>query len=138
MATRAEQIFVNMSVKDLEKSRAFFEQIGFEFNENFSDNNAACMMINDNTFVMLLDEEFFRTFTKKTVADSTKTTEVIMSLSAESREAVDELVNKAFKAGAMPSNEQMDHGFMYGWSFQDLDGHLWEVAYMKEPELPLE
>ncbi|AQQ52634.1 VOC family protein [Planococcus lenghuensis] len=138
MAIQAEQTFINMSVKNLDKSRTFFEQIGFEFNENFSDNNAACMIINSQTFVMLLGEEFFQTFTKKSVADSTKMTEVIIALSADSREAVDELVNKAFAAGASPSGDQMDHGFMYGWSFQDLDGHLWEVAYMEEPELPLE
>lgn len=138
MAVRAEQTYINMSVKNLEKSRAFFEEIGFEFNENFSDSNAACMMINDQTFVMLLGEDFFKTFTKKNVVDSTKATEVIIALSADSREAVDELVNKAFEAGASPSGDQMDHGFMYGWSFQDLDGHLWEVAYMEEPELPLE
>ncbi|WP_088006465.1 VOC family protein [Indiicoccus explosivorum] len=138
MATKARQLFVNMSVKDLDRSRSFFEKLGFEFNETFSDSNAACMVINDSTFVMLLQEAFFSTFTKKNVTDSTTSTEVIMSLSAESREAVDDLVNNAFKAGAMPSNEQMDHGFMYGWSFQDLDGHLWEVAYMEEPELPVE
>ncbi len=90
------------------------------------------MVINENTFVMLLVETFFKTFTNKEIADTSNNTEAILAISAESREQVDELVNKALEAGGKPANDPIDHGFMYGWSFQDIDGHLWEVMYMDE------
>lgn len=126
----ARSIFVNVAVSDVPRTREFFSALGFSFNENFSDENAVCMVINDNASVMLLAQPFFSTFTKKSVADSTATTEAILALSAESREAVDEMVSKAIDAGGKPSNDPMDHGFMYASSFQDLDGHLWEVMWM--------
>jgi predicted lactoylglutathione lyase len=132
MALTADKIFVNLPVKNLNKSVDFFTQIGFEFNPQFTDENATCMIISDHIFVMLLVEDFFKTFIKKEIADATKTTEVIMAVSAESREKVDEIVNKALAAGGKASNEPIDHGFMYVWSFQDLDGHLWEFMYMDE------
>jgi predicted lactoylglutathione lyase len=128
----AEKIFVNLSVKDLKKSVDFFSELGFEFNAQFTDENATCMIISENIFVMLLVEDFFKTFTKKEISDATKSTEVIVALSAASREQVDELVNKALAAGGKASNDPMDHGFMYGWSFQDIDGHLWELIYMDD------
>lgn len=132
MGLQAKQIYVNMPVKDLNKSVNFFTKVGFEFNPEFTDENATCMVINENTFVMLLVETFFKTFTNKEIADATNNTEAILAISAESREQVDEIVNKALEAGGKPSNDPIDHGFMYGWSFQDIDGHLWEVMYMDE------
>ncbi|MDO3679086.1 VOC family protein [Paenibacillus ehimensis] len=130
MAFTADKMFVNLPVKDLNKSIEFFTKLGFEFNAQFTDENATCMIINDNTFVMLLVESFFKTFTKKDISDTAKSTEVIVALSADSREQVDELVNKALAAGGQASNDPTDHGFMYTWSFQDIDGHLWELIYM--------
>lgn len=132
MGLQARQLYLNLPVKDLNKSVEFFTQIGFEFNQQFTDENATCMVINENTFVMLLVEDFFKTFTKKDISDAEKSPEVIVALSADSREQVDEIVNKALAAGGKHSNEPIDHGFMYGWSFQDLDGHLWELTYMDE------
>jgi predicted lactoylglutathione lyase len=132
MGITAEKIFVNLPIKDLKKSVDFFSKIGFEFNAQFTNENSTCMIISENIFVMLLEEDFFKTFTKKEISDATKSTEVILGLSAESREQVDELVNKALAAGGKASNEPIDHGFMYGWSFQDIDGHLWELFYMDE------
>jgi predicted lactoylglutathione lyase len=124
------KIFVNLPVKDLGTSRDFFTKLGFSFNEQFCDENAACLVISDDIFAMLLVEPFFKTFTKKDIVDATKGTEAILCLGVESRQRVDELVDQALAAGGLPSNETMDQGFMYGRSFQDVDGHLWEVAYM--------
>lgn len=124
------KIFVNLPVKDLGKSTDFFTELGFSFNPQFSDENAGCMVVSDDIYVMLLVEPFFQSFTKKEVVDSTKSTEAITCLGVDSRERVDEMVDKALAAGGQPSNDPMDEGFMYGRSFQDLDGHLWEVMYM--------
>ncbi len=124
------KIFVNLPVTDLGKSVEFFTQLGFEFDPRFTDENATMMIINDDAFVMLLVEDFFKTFTNKEVGDATASTEVIVALSADTREQVDELVNKALAAGGQPANDPMDQGPMYGWSFQDLDGHVWEVIHM--------
>lgn len=124
------KIFVNLPVRDLSKSMDFFKQLGFGFNPQFTDQNAACMVIGEDICVMLLVEDFFKAFTKKEISDATKSTEVIVALSADSREKVDEIINKALKAGGKPSNDPIDQGFMYGWSFQDLDNHLWEIIYM--------
>ncbi|MCM3261983.1 VOC family protein [Paenibacillus lautus] len=132
MALKIDNIFVNLPVKDLEKTKNFFSKIGFEFNEQFTDKNAACLVIGDNIFAMLLTEDYFKTFTKKDLSNAANTTEVILALSAESREQVDDIVNAALAAGGSPSNDPVDHGFMYGWSFQDPDGHLWEVMYMDQ------
>ncbi|MBP1989336.1 VOC family protein [Paenibacillus eucommiae] len=132
MAAKADKIFVNLPVKDLKKSIDFFTKIGFEFNPQYTDDNATCMVISEHIYAMLLVEDFFKTFIKKEISDATKTTEVIVALNVESREKVDELVNKALAAGALPSNDPIDHGFMYVGSFQDIDGHLWEFMHMAE------
>jgi uncharacterized protein len=126
------KIFVNVPVSDLPASMEFFSRLGFSFNEKFTDENAACMMVGENIFVMLLVESFFQTFTKKEIADTTKTTEVIMSLSVESSDAVDELLERALEAGALEIREAQDQNFMYERSFEDLDGHIWEVFFMDE------
>jgi predicted lactoylglutathione lyase len=130
------QIFVNLPVKDLRRSVEFFTKLGYTFNPQFTDEKATCMIVGEHIFVMLLVEEFFQTFTKKPVANASKSTEVIIALSASSRAEVDELVNKAIAAGATTPNEKMDQQFMYGWGYQDLDGHLWEVMYMEPYALP--
>ena len=126
------QIFVNLPVQDLPRSKAFFGGLGFSFDDRFTDDNAACLVIGEGIFAMLLVEPFFRQFTKKEVADATKTTEAIVCLGVESRERVDELADTALATGGHPSNEPMEQGPMYGRSFQDPDGHLWEVVYMDE------
>ena len=128
----ATQIFVNLPVKDLNKSIDFFTKLGFTFNPQFTDEKATCMVVSEQIYIMLLVEEFFKTFTKKEIADATKSTEVITCLSAESREKVDEMVRKAIEAGGTAPTEKQDHGWMYQHGFQDLDGHLWEIAYMDE------
>jgi uncharacterized protein len=129
MALQSKQIFVNLPVKDLNKTKEFFKSIGYEFNAQFTDEKAACMVIGDNIYAMLLVESFFQTFIKKEITDASKQTEVIVALSADSREQVDEIANKAAAAGAK-GYEPVDHGFMYSRSFEDLDGHLWEYVYM--------
>lgn len=118
-------------MKNLDRSVEFFTRLGFEFDAQFTDENATCMIINDDAFVMLLVEDFFKTFTTKAICDAATHTEAIVALSAESREQVDDIVTTALAAGSRPSNEPTDQGFMYGWSFQDLDGHLWEVMYLE-------
>lgn len=134
MGIQSKHIFVNLPVKDLDNSMEFFSELGFEFNEQMTDKNAACLIIGPNIYAMLLTEDFFKSFTKKTLADSKTTTEVIISISADSKAEVDELVNNALAAGGEASNERMNNEFMYGWSFQDIDGHLWEVMYMPETD----
>lgn len=124
------KIFVNLPVKNLGKSIEFFTQLGFSFNPQFTDENAGCLVISDDIYAMLLVEPFFQSFTKKDIVDATKNTEVIMALGVDSRQQVDELVDKALAAGGLPGHYTSDQGFMYGRSFQDLDGHLWEVLYM--------
>lgn len=130
-----KQIFVNLPVKDLSRTVEFFKRLGFTFNPQFTDENATCMIINDNIFVMLLVEKFFKTFTKKEICDTAKDTEVIIALSTESREKVDEMMQNVFDAGGKESREPQDHGWMYGRSFQDINGHLWEIIYMDEKAL---
>ncbi|MBA3422844.1 MAG: VOC family protein [Thermoleophilaceae bacterium] len=125
-------IFVNLPVKDLEASRGFFGELGFEFNPDFSDDNAACMIVDENIFVMLIVEDRFRDFINDEIADATRTTEAITALSADSREQVDEIVEKAIAAGGKRWKPAMDEGPMYGGSFQDLDGHVWELMHMDQ------
>jgi len=127
----AAQIFVNLPVKNPAHSMAFFTELGYEFNPQFTNETAACMVVSDDIFVMLLTEALFKTFTPKAICDATKSTEVLMSLSSQSREDVDEMVRKAVAAGGTLYNEPQDHGFMYGHGFQDLDGHIWEFFYME-------
>ena len=129
-ATQTRQIFVNLPVKDLTKTVDFFTKLGFEFDPKFTDENATCLIINDNAFAMLLVEDFFKKFIKKDVCNTTTHAEAICALSAESRDQVDEIVDKALAAGGRPANDPMDEGFMYARIFEDLDGHLWEILYM--------
>jgi predicted lactoylglutathione lyase len=126
----ATKIFVNLPVEDLERSKRFFAGLGFDFNPQFTDHNAACLVISDDIYAMLLVKPFFQTFTKKPIADSTRTTEVLVALSADSRAAVDAMLTKALAAGAEEAREPQDHGFMYGRSFEDPDGHIWEIVWM--------
>ncbi|HEX8349851.1 MAG TPA: VOC family protein [Hymenobacter sp.] len=126
----ATQIFVNLPVKDLAKSVTFFTHLGYQFNPQFTDENATCMIVGENIFVVLLVEPFFQSFTRKAIADATTSTEAIICLSTDSREQVDELIQKAVAAGATTPNPAQDQGFMYGHGYQDLDGHLWEIMYM--------
>lgn len=123
-------IFVNMSVQDLPKTMAFFSKLGFEYNRRFCDDNAACMIVNEKACVMLLQEAFFKTFTDRSICDRETHSEVALALSCESREAVDAFVRKAIAIGGTHAKDPIDHGFMYGWSFYDLDGHHWEVLWM--------
>jgi len=125
------QIFVNLPVQDLQRSVDFFTALGYSFDPRFSDENATCLVIDEgHIYAMLLTHEFFKKFTKKQIADAKASTEAILALSADSREAVDELVDKALASGGSASNEPDDQGFMYSRSFQDPDGHLWEVLSM--------
>jgi predicted lactoylglutathione lyase len=124
------KIFVNLPVQDLQRSMTFFSSLGFSFNKQFTNEDAACLVISSDIYAMLLLKKFFKTFIKKEIADSAKSTEVILSLNTESRAEVDSLVAKALAAGAKEYREAEDHDWMYGRSFEDLDGHLWEVGYM--------
>jgi predicted lactoylglutathione lyase len=126
----AKKIFVNLPVNDLKLSMAFFSKLGFTFNQQFTDATAACMVISEDIYAMLLTQNKFKAFTPKQICDATKATEVLVCLSAASREEVDQLVRKAVDAGGTTYKEPQDYGFMYGHGFQDLDGHIWELAYM--------
>ena len=128
--TRSRQIFVNLPVRDVQKSKEFFSTLGFEFNPQFSDDKAACMIVSDKAFVMLLAEPFFRTFTKHELCDTSKQTESLFAISCDSRTEVDDMVKKAVAAGAKPALDPQDHGFMYFRSIYDLDGHHWEIMWM--------
>lgn len=123
-------IFVNLPVADLKKSMAFFSSIGFEYNPKFTDDNAACMILSDKGYVMLLADSFFKTFTKRPLCDTSKQTEGLFALSCESRAEVDEMVKTAIAGGGSEAMPPSDHGFMYIRSFYDLDGHHWEVFWM--------
>ena len=126
----ASQIFVNLPVKDLDRSVRFFTSLGFTFNPTFTDETATCMIVAENIFVMLLTEKKFREFTPKPVCDATKATEVLVCLALDSRGEVDAMVAKAMAGGGTTYNEPKDHGFMYQHGFQDPDGHIWELVHM--------
>jgi uncharacterized protein len=130
MATPTRKIFVNLPVRDLQRSMAFWSQLGFEFNRQFTDEKAACMVLSEEAYVMLLTETFFKTFTDRKICDTSTQTEGLFALSCASRAEVDEIVGKAIAAGGSHAKAAQDHGFMYGWSFYDLDGHHWEVLWM--------
>lgn len=132
----ATKIFINLPVKDLAASMAFFTSLGFSFNPQFTDEKAGSMVISDNIFAMLLTEEYFKTFTRKNIADAKNTTEVLIALDASSKEEVQEMVAKAKAAGGAIYAEPQDHGWMYQHSFADLDGHQWEIVYMDMSQLP--
>jgi predicted lactoylglutathione lyase len=127
----ATKIFVNLPVKNLNRSVEFFTKLGFGFDEQFTDETATCMIVSDDIFVMLLTEEKFQTFTPKKICDAGKFTEVLVCLSLESRANVEEMVAKAVAGGGATYNEPQDHGFMYAHGFQDLDGHIWELIHME-------
>jgi len=131
----AKSIFVNLPVKDLNKSIEFFKKLGFTFNQQFTDEKAACLVLGDNIFSMLLSEKFFQGFTKKKIANANEVTEVLIAIDVESREAVDEMVKKAIDAGGKLYNKPQDHGWMYYHSFEDLDGHQWEIMFSDESKL---
>ncbi|MGH8109542.1 MAG: VOC family protein [Arenimonas sp.] len=124
------QIFVNLPVKNLDKTVKFFTALGFTFNPKFTNENATCMIIGENIFAMLLVESFFESFTAKEICDTSKSTEVIICLSRESRADVDVIVKNALSAGGKAPRPSQDHGFMYQHGFEDIDGHTWEVVYM--------
>jgi len=126
----ATKIFVNLPVKDLNKSVEFFTRLGYTFNAQFTDETATCMIVAEDIYVMLLTEAKFKMFTPKEICDATKSTEVLVALSCENREQVDEMVRTAVAGGGSTYNEPQDHGFMYAHGFQDLDGHIWELMYM--------
>lgn len=127
----AKQIYVNLPVKNLKQSMTFFTALGFRFEPNFTNDDASCMIVGENIFVMLLIESFFKTFTKKELCDAKKNTEVLVCLSCDSRAHVDELVAQASAAGGTIPCDPQDHGFMYAHAFEDLDGHIWELVYME-------
>jgi len=131
-----KQIFINLAVADLPKSRAFFEALGLSFNPQFSNDQGACLVLGENLFAMLLTREFFKSFIDKQIADARQTAEVLTCLSCENRAEVDMLVAKAVAAGGKAHRQPQDHGFMYGHGFEDLDGHIWELAYMDMSAFP--
>ena len=127
----ATQIFVNLPVKNLKKSMEFFTKLGYSFNPQFTDKTAACMIVSEDIYVMLLTEAKFREFTPKRISNAKKSTEVLLCLSCESREKVDEMVRKAIAAGGTTYAQFKDYGFMYQHGFQDPDGHIWELIHME-------
>lgn len=132
----ATKIFVNLAVKDLKKSIEFFSKLGFKNNPQFTDETAACMIISDDIYTMLLTHKKFKEFTRNEIADTTKTTEVLTCLSAESKNSVNEMVDKAISMGAKEARDQIDYGFMFARSFHDLDGHIWEIMWMDMNAVP--
>ena len=125
-----KQIFVNLPVRDLKRSMTFFKALGLSFNPAFTNENAACLVIGENLYAMLLTEPFFQTFTDKTLIDAHTHVETLVCLSCESRAEVDDVVAKAVAAGGRTPRPPQDHGFMYGHAFEDLDGHIWELVHM--------
>ena len=130
------QIFLNLPVKELSKSIQFFTELGFSFNPKFTNDKGTCMIIGDKSFAMLLTEELYKTFTKKAICDASKSSEVLISISVENREKVDETIAKVIKAGGSEYMESQDYGWMYHRSFLDLDHHHWEVFFMDESQMP--
>jgi predicted lactoylglutathione lyase len=128
------KIFVNVAVREVKRSMAFFSKLGFTFNPEFTDDKAACMVVNPDACVVLLSEPFFKTFTKREICDTGSHSEGLFALSCHSRAEVNELVKRAIAEGGSPAMDAMDRGFMYGWSFYDLDGHHWEVLWVKPTE----
>lgn len=130
------QIFVNLPIKDMARSRAFFEALGLTFNARFTNEHGACLEIGENFYAMLLVEPFFQGFTTKPICNAHQATEVLLALSVDSRAEVEEVVRKAVAAGATTPNAPQDHGFMFQHGFADLDGHQWEVFWMDEAAAP--
>lgn len=124
------KVFINLPVADLERSVSFFTQLGFAFDKRFTDDSATCMVVSEQVMVMLLSRERFQRFTPKSICDASKSSEVLICLSLDSRAEVDAMVLKAVAAGGGTYTEPQEHGFMYGHGFQDPDGHIWEVIHM--------
>ena len=124
------QVYMNLPVNDLVKSKAFFSALGYSFNPKFTDDNAGALVLGENIVAMLLQKEYFQTFTNKKIADAGKETEVLIALNVESRDAVNALVDKAIANGATEARDPQDYGFMFYRSYNDLDGHTWEIMYM--------
>lgn len=135
-AASPRKIFVNLPVRDLKRSVEFFTRLGFTFDPRFTDDSATCMVISEEAYVMLLVEKRFKDFTKKQLCDTSTHTEGLFALSTGSRAEVDDMVKAAIAAGGTHAADPIDHGFMYGWSFYDLDGHHWEVFYMDPKAVP--
>lgn len=127
----SRKIFVNLPVTDLKRSMAFFAALGFRHEPQFTNEQGACIVVSEHIYTMLLTKEFFAGFTAKPIADATRSTEVLMCLSCDSQEELDTLVKKAVAAGGSAPRPPQDHGFMYGHGFEDPDGHIWELVYMR-------
>jgi predicted lactoylglutathione lyase len=132
--TRPHKLFVNIPVTDLQRSIDFFETLGFSFNPQFTDATATCMLVGEDAYFMLLTREKFQEFSKRPAADPRKETGALYAISVDSRDEVDKTVHKALAAGGSRAADPQDHGFMYAWSFYDLDGHHWEVFWMDVSE----
>lgn len=128
----AKRLFVNLPIKDVNRTRFFFESLGFEFNPQFSDEKALCLVLGDNFYAMLLMEEYFQTFTPKPISFGKQSTEVLLSLQVDTKDDVHNMVNKAVELGAHEYAPPTDHGFMYLRVFEDHDGHQWEISWMDE------
>lgn len=128
----AKQIYVNLPVRNLPRSKAFFEALDFQFRAEVTNENAACLVVDENIYVMLLTESFFKNFTSKEICDANKSTEVLICLSCDSRSEVDDMVARAASVGGNVPREVHDHGFMYSHAFEDLDGHIWELVAMEQ------
>jgi predicted lactoylglutathione lyase len=129
-------IFVNLPVRDVNASRAFFSAIGFSHNPAFSDDVTACIVISEQIYVMVMEHARFKDFIRQPIGDARKATEVLLALSCESRTEVDDIRAKALAAGGSEWMPSQDHGFMYGASFQDIDGHVWELTWMDPAAIP--
>jgi len=135
-AKASRKLFVNLPVRDLARAMEFFARLGFEFDRRFTDDKAACMVIGDGAYAMLLTTAFFQTFTKNAICDTRAQTEALLAISCASRGQVDAMVKTALEHGGRAAMPSKDHGFMYGWSFYDPDGHHWEVLWMDEAKVP--
>ena len=127
---RPHKLFVNIPVADLQRSITFFEALGFSFNAQFTDATATCMLVGEDAYFMLLTRDKFASFARREIGEPWDQTSAMFAISVASRAEVDQMVKKAITAGGAPAADPQDHGFMYAWSFYDLDGHHWEVFWM--------
>ena len=137
-APAPHKLFVNIPVQNVQRTIVFFEALGFAFNPRFTDATSTCMLVGEDAYFMLLEPARFTGFSKRPIGDRTTETNALFALSVNSRAEVDEMVRKAIAAGGAPAVEPQDHGFMYGSSFRDLDGHHWEVFWMDASAMPNE
>ncbi|MFP3591219.1 VOC family protein [Chryseobacterium sp. SIMBA_038] len=134
---KINQIYVNLPVKDIQKTKEFWTKLGFSINEQITDERAVCVIMNDNTYVMFLTEEHFQTFSERPVPKG-DTTQVLIAIGLDSREEVDQLVNTAVENGAYQHEEPQDYGWMYHNSFWDINGHGWNVMFSDPSQMPKE